>query len=235
MEFKDNIAAATRESRGLLEPEAYELLKEYDIPVPEYRIAANESDLIPACEVVGYPVVLKVISPRIIHKSDANAVIVDVKSERDASTGYRRLVTAMKGLDKNLDLRGILVSKMMPEGREVIIGMTRDPQFGPAVIFGLGGIFVEVLKDVAYRVAPVSDNEAADMIREIKGYPLLAGVRGSSPSDIEALISIIRKISNISQECPEIAELDLNPVFVYENGACAVDARILLRPSEGSA
>ncbi len=128
-------------------------------------------------------------------------------------------------------MRGVLVAKMMPKGREIIIGMVKDPQFGPAILFGLGGVFVDILKDVSYRVAPLTKNDAEQMIQEIKGYAILKGARNTESSDIEALIDIILKVSKLAVDLPVIEELDLNPVLVYGKSACVVDARIILNSS----
>lgn len=233
MQAKDIFTRARSEDRNLFESEAYRVLESYGIPVPRCEIASTEKEVLEFSNSIGYPVALKVISPQIIHKSDVNAVVLNLSSDREVKAAYLRLITAMEDIEPKIDLRGVLVSEMMPKGREVIIGMTRDPQFGPAVLFGLGGVFVEVLKDVSYRVAPVTEKDARRMIAEIKGYPLLKGARNLDPSDIEAIIDIIRKVSKLAEDEPDIGELDLNPILVYEKGACAVDARIILNSTEG--
>jgi acetate---CoA ligase (ADP-forming) subunit beta len=228
MKVQEIFTKAKIESRNLFEPEAYQVLDNFGIPIPKFGVAATENEAVMLSKSIGYPVVLKAVSPQISHKSDVNAVILSINSDDEVGDAYAQLIASMEKIDPEIDLRGVLVSKMMPKGREVIIGMTRDPQFGPAVLFGLGGIFVEVLKDVSYRVAPVTEKDARQMIVEIKGYPLLRGVRNSPPSDIKTIIEIIQKVSELAVELPEIAELDLNPVLVYEHGACVVDARIIL-------
>lgn len=233
MKAKEIFTRAISEKRNLFEPEAYQILQLYGVPVPRYGIAGTEEKALELCNSIGYPVALKVISPKIIHKSDVGAVVLNLCSDEEATEAYLRLNKAISGLYQDPDLRGVLVTKMMPEGREVIIGMVRDPQFGPAVLFGLGGIFVEVLRDVSYRVAPVTGKDARQMIEEINGYALLKGSRNLAPSDTGALIEIIQSISRLADEESLIAELDLNPVLVYENGACAVDARIILNSTKG--
>jgi acetyl-CoA synthetase (ADP-forming) len=234
MKAKEIITRAKGEDRNLFEPEAYQLLDSFGIPVPKCGIAATENEALTLSNSIGYAVALKVVSPQIIHKSDVDAVVLNLNSDEEVRDVYAQLLAAMENIDPKIDLRGVLVSKMMPKGTEVIIGMTRDPQFGPAVLFGLGGIFVEALKDVSYRVAPVTEKDARQMIGEIKGYPLLRGVRNIPPSDIKAIIEIIQKVSELADEMSEIAELDLNPVLVYEKGACVVDARIILGSAKGT-
>ncbi len=232
MKVDDIIKQTKSEGRSLFEPEAYRILEKYDIPVPKWGMASTDDELHERCESVGYPAVIKVISPQIVHKSDANALILNLNSYEEVKAAYIELMRGMDEIDPNLDIRGVLVSEMMPVGREVIIGMTRDPQFGPAVLIGLGGIFVEVLNDVAYRVTPVTEKDARQMIEAINGYPLLKGVRNLEPSDIDTLVDIIQKVSMLADDEPDIAELDLNPVLVYGKGACAVDARIILKPDQ---
>ena len=231
MKMSEIIAQANRESRNPLEPEAYQILNSYGIPVPDYGIATAVKEALECSNSMGYPVALKVISPEISHKSDMDAVILDLKSDRDVEDGFLRLKNVMNSIESDVDMRGVLVAKMMPKGREIIIGMVKDPQFGPAILFGLGGVFVDILKDVSYRVAPLTKNDAEQMIQEIKGYAILKGARNTESSDIEALIDIILKVSKLAVDLPEIEELDLNPVLVYGKSACVVDARIILNSS----
>ena len=204
------------------------MLVSYGVSVPECAIASTKKEALEQGTRIGYPVALKVVSPQISHKSDAGGVVLNLHSGDAVEEAFQNLEKGICAKAAGVDVYGILVAKMMPAGTEVIIGMTRDPQFGPAVLFGLGGIFVEVMKDVSYRVAPVMERDAAQMIRDIKGYPLLRGARKTDPVDLEALIDLIMKISRLSIEIPEVEELDLNPVLAYSEGACAVDARIIL-------
>jgi acetyl-CoA synthetase (ADP-forming) len=181
---------------------------------------------------IGFPVVAKVVSPDIVHKSDAGCVKIDLNNEGEVKSAYSAVMTAARKYNKEASIQGVLISEMKPEGTEVIIGATRDPEFGPVVTFGLGGVFVEVLEDVAFRVAPLTQSEAHDMVHEIKGLPILKGIRGKEPADIEAIINVIMEVSRLMLEHPEIEELDLNPILVYPKGGVAVDARIIVTKSQ---
>ncbi|HOP08748.1 MAG TPA: acetate--CoA ligase family protein [Candidatus Methanofastidiosa archaeon] len=222
------IQKAKEENRSLLENEAREILKLYGINVPPYRVASNEDEAADFAKELGYPVAMKILSPQILHKSDAGGVVLDIKNSAEARSAYAKIIVNAMNYDKEADLLGVLISPMMRQGVEVIIGMTQDPQFGPVIMFGLGGIFVEVFKDVSFRVTPVDRVDASEMVREIKAYPILTGIRGERPKDIDALIDLILKVSDLSDEHSEIRELDLNPVFVYDQGVSVVDARIIL-------
>jgi acetyl-CoA synthetase (ADP-forming) len=173
-------------------------------------------------------VVLKVVSPDILHKTEAGAVIVGLKTTEEVERGYEQILTNAKEHVQAPRIEGVLVQSMIPVGVEVIVGGLRDSQFGPTVLFGLGGIFVEVLKDASFRVAPITQLDSRQMIEEIHGYPLLKGVRGQPPSDEEAIAKILQAASNIMLENSQIQELDLNPVIVHSRGAAVADARILL-------
>jgi len=225
---REIIEKAKAENRPLVEPEAKEILQLYGIPVPEFKVATNEEEAVQFAREIGYPVVMKIVSPQIIHKSDAGGVKVNIKSDEEAKEAFNTIIKNAKNYKPDADLWGVIVYKMLPLGKEVIVGMIRDPQFGPAIMFGLGGIFVEILKDVSFRVAPISKDEALEMIKEIKAYPILAGARGEKPVNTEALAEIIMKVGELALELPEVKELDINPVFAYEDSAVAVDARMLL-------
>jgi acyl-CoA synthetase (NDP forming) len=173
-------------------------------------------------------VVMKIVSPDIIHKSDVGGVIVDVKNEKGVKDAYAKIMKNVKEYVPKAKVEGVLVEEMAPQGTETIIGCIKDPQFGPAIMFGLGGIFVEVLKDVTFRIAPITEDEAMEMISEIKAYPLLKGYRNTPPADIRSISRILLDTSKLATDHPEIKELDLNPVMVYEKGAKTVDARIIL-------
>ena len=214
--------------KNLLEPEAKAICVEYEIPVTKFKVAKNEAEAVKFAEEIGYPVVLKIVSPDIIHKSDVGGVMVDLKTAKDVKNAYRQIVQNVKKHKARAKIVGMLVQEMAPSSTEVIIGAIKDPQFGPAVMFGLGGIFVEVLKDVTFRVAPITVDEAREMIGEVKAYPLLRGYRNLPPADIEAIVQILLNTSRLVMEHQEINELDLNPVMVYEKGAKTVDARIIL-------
>jgi len=220
---------AYREGRKyLLETEAKTVCMEYEIPVTSFKLAKNEAEAVKFAEEIGYPIVLKIVSPDIIHKSDVGGVIVDLKSAKDVRNAYKQIIENVKRHKPKAKIVGLLVQEMVPSSTEVIVGAIKDPQFGPAVMFGLGGIFVEVLKDVTFRVAPITEDEAQEMITEVKAYPLLKGYRNTPPVDIDAITKILLNTSRLVMEHQEIKELDLNPIMVYEKGAKTVDARIIL-------
>ena len=214
--------------KTLLETEAKTLCMEYDIPVTRFKLVKDEENAAKQAEALGFPVVLKIVSPDIVHKSDVGGVIVGVKSLNEVKKSYRQIMNNIKKHKPEAKIVGILVQEMAPAGTEVIVGSIKDPQFGPAIMFGLGGVFVEVLKDVTFRIAPITEDEAAEMISEVKAYPLLKGYRNSPPADLKAITKILVNTSRLVTEHPEIKELDLNPIMVYEKGAKAVDARIIL-------
>ncbi|WP_297501632.1 acetate--CoA ligase family protein, partial [Thermococcus sp.] len=222
---KEIIEKAKAENRPLVEPEAKEILKLYGIPVPDFKVATNEEEAVKFSREIGYPVVMKIVSPQIIHKSDAGGVKINIKSDEEAKKAFREIMENARKYKPDADLWGVIIYRLLPLGKEVIVGMIRDPQFGPAVMFGLGGIFVEILKDVSFRVAPITKEEALEMIREIKAYPILAGARGEKPADIEALADVVVKVGELALELPEVKELDINPIFAYEDSTIAVDAR----------
>jgi len=214
--------------KTLLETEAKTLCMEYDIPVTRFKLVKDEENAAKQAEALGFPVVLKIVSPDIVHKSDVGGVIVGVKSLNEVKKSYREIMNNIMKHKPEAKIVGVLVQEMAPAGTEVIVGSIKDPQFGPAIMFGLGGVFVEVLKDVTFRIAPITEDEAAEMISEVKAYPLLKGYRNSPPADLKAITKILVNTSRLVTEHPEIKELDLNPIMVYEKGAKAVDARIIL-------
>lgn len=227
---KNVIVKALSEGRkSLLEHEAYELLSSYNIPVCKHKLVSSLDDAIKAAEEIGYPIVLKIVSPDIIHKSDVGGVKVNILNDEQLKEEYMLLLKGVKSNVPNARIVGVLVMQMAPKSVEVVVGMLRDPTFGPTVMFGLGGVFVELMKDVVFRLAPLTKEEALDMIKKIKGYPLLAGFRGSKPLDINSLAELISTISKIGVEVQEIDQMDLNPIIVYEKGFLIVDARIILR------
>jgi acyl-CoA synthetase (NDP forming) len=214
--------------KSLLENEAKAVCMEYGIPVTRFELAGSEGEATKYADAIGYPVVLKIVSPDIIHKSDVGGVIVNLKNAKEVGNAYKQILSNVRKHIANAKIVGMLVQEMAPASTEVIVGSIKDPQFGPALMFGLGGVFVEVLKDVTFRIAPVNEEEAHEMIEEVKAYPLLKGYRGSPPADINAIVKIILATSKLVMEHEEIKELDLNPIMVYEKGAKAVDARIIL-------
>jgi len=226
------IEEARKESRTLLsEIESKQLLKEVGINTTEIKLAASEEEASDISQKMGYPVVLKIASPDISHKSDAGGVKVGLKDEEDVVKAYKEIMASVKQKFPGAKIEGVSVQNMAKPGTEVIIGMTKDAQFGPVLMFGLGGVWVEVLKDVSFRIVPLTRRDAQEMIKEIKGYRLLEGYRGSEPVNITVLEDMLLKISDFMEKTPEIKEMDINPVFAYKDGAIAVDARVVLEES----
>jgi acetyl-CoA synthetase (ADP-forming) len=220
---------ARNESRKfLLESEAKAVCMEYGIPVTAFKVAKTEEEALKFADEVGYPVVLKIVSPDVIHKSDIGGVVINLKTPEEVKDARRKILANVKKHKADAEIVGILVQEMAPKSTEVIVGATKDPQFGPALMFGLGGVFVEVLEDVTFRIAPITELDAREMITEVKGYPLLKGYRGQPPADIDTIASILVNTSKLVIDHPEIKEVDLNPIMVYEKGAKTVDARIIL-------
>ncbi|UCC48253.1 MAG: acetate--CoA ligase family protein [Gemmatimonadota bacterium] len=210
---------------------ALSLLEAYGIPVVPSRPAADDDEAVEAAEAVGFPVVLKVMAPEISHKSDVGGVILGLQSSREVRGGYYEMMDRLAegGVDAE-QVEGVLVQRMVTGGREAIIGTVFDSSFGPLIMFGLGGVFVEALGDVAFRVHPVSDIDAAEMIRQVKGYKLLTGLRGEKGVDLDSLQEAIQRISQLVGDFPQITELDINPFVVFEPGRrpVALDARVVL-------
>jgi acetyl-CoA synthetase (ADP-forming) len=225
----DIIATARSEKRTyLLENESKTIMQTYKLPVTKFTVAETEDAAVKAAEKIGYPVVLKILSPDVIHKSDVGGVLININTPDEVRKGYQAIINNVQKHKTNARIKGIFVEEFAPKGIEVIIGALKDPQFGPALMFGLGGIFVEVLKDVSFRVAPITKFDAKEMIQEIKGYPILTGIRGQKASDVTALENILLQVSKLVMDYPVINQLDLNPVFSYPKGAKCVDARIIL-------
>jgi len=212
----------------LTEFESKRILKQIGVPVIETRLAKNQKEAVSISQSIGFPVVLKITSPDVVHKTDSGGVKLGLKNISEVKRAYNEIIESVRKKSPRALIHGISVQKMAPPGTEVIIGTSKDPQFGPVIMFGLGGIFVEVLKDVSFRVIPIGRKDAREMIQEIKGFPLLRGYRGKEPANIPALIGMILKISKFINENPQIKEMELNPVFAYRDKALAVDARIIL-------
>jgi len=210
--------------------EAQVILKAYGIRTPLSDVGATPDEAVALCNEIGYPVVMKIASPDILHKSDVGGIIVNVKDDDEAREAFDTLIERAKAHKPDAVVWGAQVQEMVTDAREIIIGMNRDPQFGPLVMFGLGGIYVEVLKDVTFRVAPMSAYQAKSMVESIRSYPLLRGVRGQAPADLDAVVDTILRISQLVTDFPEIAELDINPLLVRNegDGAVAVDMRLAL-------
>ncbi|MGB3882345.1 MAG: acetate--CoA ligase family protein [Candidatus Methanoculleus thermohydrogenotrophicum] len=223
--------------RMLTESEGYKLLDACGIPVPPHRVVTSAGDARDAAVQIGFPVVMKVVSPQIVHKSDVGGVITGIKNPGDAETAYHTIMRNAAARAPAATITGIIVEKQMPEGLEVLVGGKVDPSFGKVITFGLGGKLVELLEDVAIRVLPVTEDDIRAMIREIKGYRLIRGYRGEPPKDEEALVQVIAKMASQFAEDPRIQEFDLNPIVVYEKGISVVDARIIVNdtPAPGTA
>ncbi len=217
-------------SRGrstLSEWEAREVLDAYQIPVVESRVAKDLKEGKKYASRLGFPVVLKILSPDIQHKSDLGAVELNISSEEEFEGAWQRIEKNVKG-EKEAQIDGMLVQKMAPSGVELILGVTNDQSFGPVLLIGLGGVFVEIFKDISLRLLPVDRAEARAMIEEIKGYPLLTGARGREPADLDCLMDTMLKVSSLVTEIEEIKELDINPFILYPEGGVAADALITI-------
>jgi len=220
------------EGRNLLEPEALALLSAYGLPVPRHELVKTPRAAIAAAERIGYPVVLKVVSSSIVHKSEIGGVKTGLGGEQALASAWEEVSRAVESTGKGSSLEGFLLCEQAPPGLECIIGIVKDPQFGHAVMFGLGGIFVEVIKDVAFRVLPVTRADAAGLVKETRSYRLLGGIRGQKAKDVEAVIDCVMKTAALVQDNPAIAEIDINPIAIFERGAMVLDARILLQIEE---
>ncbi|MFH1060462.1 MAG: acetate--CoA ligase family protein [Pseudomonadota bacterium] len=230
------IAAARRQGRiNLSETEARACFAAYGVPVARSLAAATSEEAVAAARTLGLPVVMKIDSPAISHKSDVGGVKVGLDSQSAVAEAFHDMTDRIRRISPDAYIRGVLVQEMVKGGRETIVGLSRDPQFGPLLMFGLGGIYVEVLKDVSFRVAPIARADADEMIRGIRSFPLLRGVRGESPADLAALAGVLLGLSSLAHDFPDLAEADINPLLVLPRGqgAMAVDARIALTPVKG--
>ena len=214
--------------RLLTEPEAKEMLGGAGVNVVPTRLARSREEAVAIGKELGFPVVLKIASEDIIHKSDAGGVVLGLKNSRQVGQAFDRVVKNGRRHFPRASIMGAAVQKMAPPGVEVIMGVSRDSQFGPVLMFGLGGVWVEIMTDVSFRIIPVTRRDAREMIEEIKGYPLLKGYRGHEAVDIARLEDMLLAVSDLVTANPEIKELDLNPVIAYPDSAVAVDARIVL-------
>ncbi|HHT9114833.1 MAG TPA: acetate--CoA ligase alpha subunit [Candidatus Wunengus californicus] len=214
----------------LNEEEARQVISAYGFRIPKSILAASEPEAVKAAEEIGYPVVIKISSPDILHKSDFGGVRIGIKNEIEVRTCFCDITQKARRLMPDAEIKGVLVQQMITGGKEVILGMSRDPQFGPLLMFGLGGIYIEILKDVSFRIAPIGLNEAEEMIQEIRSFPLLKGARGERPVDINAVVDNILRLSQLVTDFPEIIEMDINPLLVFPEGGgtMALDARITI-------
>jgi len=211
------------------ELEAREILKAYGIRVPEAELAPDINAAKEIAKRIGYPLVLKIVSPNILHKTDVGGVRIGIENEKELEESYDDILFHVKRYMPDVNIRGILVQEFIKDKKETIIGISEDPQFGPMIMFGLGGIYVEALKDVSFRIAPLSRHEAGEMIEEVKTVSLLKGTRGEDPSDIESIIEIMLKVSQLIMDFPEIVEMDINPLFVKKQGEGSIAGDVRIR------
>jgi acetyltransferase len=222
-----NHALAQPGDNGYLPLEAVRsLLAAYGIPTLATRVARTADEAVSAARTIGLPVAAKVLSPDIVHKTEVGGVQLDLRSDADVRDAFEAITRSAAAAQPGARIDGVLIEQFVRGGREVIVGMSQDPSFGSILMFGLGGIYVEALKDVAFRIQPVSDVDAREMIDSIRGVQLLRGMRGEKPSDFDVLIEIIQRVSQLVGDHPEIREMDINPFVVFEKGGVAVDARV---------
>ena len=220
------IEKALKEGRGVLsEHESKELLRAYQIPVAREIIVNTEGELLKAAKDIGYPLVMKGCSPDLTHKTEQGLVKLDLRNDQEARTAFQEIMTSMEDQQK-----AVLVQELVKGSRELMVGMTRDAQFGPCVMFGLGGIFTEILKDISFRVAPIEKRDAKEMMQEIKGYKILENVRGMPAADLEELSEILIRVGEIGLENDAIKEIDVNPLIISGSKPVAVDALVVLNP-----
>jgi hypothetical protein len=228
------IQKALQEGRSsLLIPESQQICKLHHIPTPVSSVVQNVNEAVTKGNDIGFPVVLKIISPQILHKSDVGGVVLGIADEAALREAYPKLVAEVQKNNPKAEILGVLIEKMMPPSTEVIVGGIRDSQFGPSVMFGMGGIFAEVYKDVAFRVAPLDKIDALNLIHELRGSKILGGIRGQPSADLDTLVNVLMDVSSLMSQHSDVSQLDLNPVIAYPEGACAVDTRIILAKNNG--
>jgi acyl-CoA synthetase (NDP forming) len=215
---------------ALLTPEAESICASYGIPIVTSYVVATKGEACRKAEELGFPVALKVLSSQILHKTDAGGVLVGIRNEDELEKGFEKIIDNAEHYSPNATILGVLVQRMVRPGIEVMVGGLRDPQFGPTILFGVGGIFTELLKDATFGILPLDEAEAYRMIRSIKAYPLLTGYRNLPKANEKSIVDIMLKASKLLSDYTEIDQMDLNPTVVNEDGAIVVDARILLRP-----
>lgn len=225
----EKIATLIKNESGLLSPEKTDaLFSLYDLPTPEQALATTIDEAITIANRIGYPVIAKIASPEIIHKTDMGGVRANLQNEFDLRAAYQEILNNVTTYDSDVYIQGILIQKFLPAGNEFIVGAAKDPSFGHLIMIGLGGIYTELFHDVSFRIAPVTEIEVYEMLQELTSWKLLLGIRGQAQSDITALAKIVTTISQMLTDCPQIKELDLNPVFVDESGTIVLDAKILM-------
>jgi acyl-CoA synthetase (NDP forming) len=218
--------------KAMTEYESKKILSCYGISITEEAIAKSPEEAATIANRIGYPVALKVVSPQILHKTDARAIKLNIRNETELKAAYQEVIANSKRYDPKAEIQGVLVQEMVQGGREMIVGVSHDPQFGPTIMFGLGGIFVEVMKDIALRVAPITRNDAEEMIKEIKGRNILGAFRDKPEADIDSIIDTLLKISKLCDDLREtVLEIDINPLMVFDKGkgVKVVDALVVLR------
>lgn len=228
-EIKKILKDASDAGRKILtEPVAKEILRLSAIPVPRFSVISEMDDAVLTASRLGFPVALKIVSPDIVHKSEANGVAIGIKDIAELEERLSCMILNVADHNPMASIEGFLIEEMAPKGVEVIVGAVRDEQFGTVLMFGAGGVAVELMKDVSFRLGPVEREDALGMISEVKGFPLLTGYRGDSVKDVEAIADVIVKLSMIMEEADGLKEIEINPLMVFDRGALAVDARAVL-------
>ena len=212
-----------------LPDESLAMVNLFGIDVPDYALVKTAEEAVEVSKEIGFPLVLKIASQDVIHKSDIGGVIINLKNVEEVERNYNKVLYNLKRVVPDSRIGGVLIQKQLPEATHLIVGGVCDEQFGPAVMFGLGGVFVELFKDVSFRIAPVTEAEAMEMVKEIKAYPILSGYRGSKKLDIEQVTKTIINISELITNISTIKEVELNPLFAYKKSVKAVDARVILK------
>lgn len=228
---KNILQQALKDNKSYLpEEEAVKILEAYNLPVPKHGLATTKEEALKLAKKIGYPVVMKIVSEDIVHKFDVKGVVLNIIDETEAKKAFDIIIKNVKNIKPDAKIKGIYVTEMLKKGEEVILGLKRDPAFGPVIMFGLGGIFVEIFKDVQFSVAPVTSEEAISMIEKIKSFPILSGARGKTKKDIQAIAECIKRLSQLAIECPQIKELDINPLIVHNEreGCFVADAKIMI-------
>lgn len=223
--------ALSEKRTSLYEDEAEALARAFGIPVVQSKLAGSTKQAVKFANQLGYPVVMKIVSRKVLHKSESGGVYVDIRSATEVGRTFHLLTDGVKRRIRDVDIRGVLVQKMAPRTHEFVIGGMKDPQFGSTVMFGLGGTYVELFKDVTFRLAPITEVEARQMMSEIKSAPLLFGFRGSKPLDVSSAARAILDVGRILHDIPEVGSVDMNPFLIYPHGCLAVDVRITLDES----
>jgi acyl-CoA synthetase (NDP forming) len=232
------LTGALKDGRSfLLANEGQAVMRAAGIRIPRSTIARNLDEAVRSAEEIGYPVVMKVVSRDILHKSDAGGVALDLADEKEVVDAYQAIMRNCRAYNPHAVIAGVEISEMVRVSTETIIGARRDNTFGPIIMFGLGGIYVEVMKDVAFRALPINRKEVIAMVKEIRAYPLLLGVRGEEKKDVDRVVDTIIKVGTVLQKCQGISDIEINPLAVFEHGqgVKAIDVRILLSSGQKGA